>query len=205
MSAAAAAAHLAGADPVMGGLVAVHGVLPEPEPRGETLYGTLVRAIAGQQLSVLVARKIHARLLEFFDGRTPTPAEVLAADPEAMRAAAGLSRAKVTFLRSLAGHVEDGSLELERLEELPDAEVVAELVQVKGLGVWTAQVFLLFTLGRPDILIVGDLGVRRGAERAYGLAGLPAPAELEGLAEPWRPWRSYACRYLWASLANAPE
>jgi DNA-3-methyladenine glycosylase II len=201
----AAAAHLADSDPVMAGLVTAHGTLAaDARGRPEDLYGALVRSIVGQQLSVLAARSIYARLAERFGGRAPTPEEVLADDPEALRAAAGLSRMKVVFLRSLAEHVLDGTLELGRLAELEDELVVSELVQVKGLGVWTAHMFLIFTLRRPDVLAVGDLGVRRGAERSYGLAGLPAAAELEALAEPWRPWRSYACRYLWASLDNAP-
>jgi DNA-3-methyladenine glycosylase II len=163
-----------------------------------------VRSIVGQQLSVIAARAIYRRLLEYFGGRTPTPAEVLAADPDAMRVAAGLSRAKTQFLRSLAEHVEAGELELDRLEALPDAEIVSELVAVRGIGEWSAHMFLMFQLERPDVLPVGDLGIRRAAERAYGLAGMPSPAELTALAEPWRPWRTIACRILWRSLDNAP-
>ncbi len=172
--------------------------------RPADLYGALVRSIVGQQLSVLAARSIFGRLTERFGGRTPTPVEVLADDPEDLRAACGLSRAKVGFLRSLAEHVESGELELERLDGLPDEEVIAELVAVKGLGVWSAHMFLIFTLARPDVLAVGDLGVRRGAERFYGMPGLPTPLELERIAEPWRPYRSWACRYLWRHLDNAP-
>jgi DNA-3-methyladenine glycosylase II len=97
-----------------------------------------------------------------------------------------------------------GELELERLDDLPDEEVVAELVAVKGLGLWTAQMFLMFHLERPDVLPVGDLGIRRAIERAYGLDGLPDPATMEAIAEPWRPHRTLACRYLWRSLANEP-
>jgi DNA-3-methyladenine glycosylase II len=201
--AAAAAAHLERADPIMAALVERHGLLAPLEQRGD-LYGALVRAIVGQQLSVVAARSIHARLTARFGDRAPTPAEVLADDPDELRAAAGLSRAKVQFLRSLAEHVADGRLELDRLAELEDDLVVAELIQVKGLGPWSAHMFLMFTLGRPDVLPSGDLGIRRAAERAYGLSGPPDPPTLEGLAEPWRPWRTAACRYLWASLGNAP-
>jgi DNA-3-methyladenine glycosylase II len=202
---AAAAEALSGADPVMARLVAEHGVLdPDARGRPDDLYGALVRSIVGQQLSVTAARSIYERLAARFGGRAPTPQEVLADDPEELRAAAGLSRAKVAYLRSLAEHVLDGSLELDHFTDLDDETVISELVRVKGLGVWTAHMFLIFTLRRPDVLAVGDLGVRRGAERAYGLPDLPKPAELEALGEPWRPYRSYACRYLWASLANAP-
>jgi DNA-3-methyladenine glycosylase II len=167
-------------------------------------YGALVRSITGQQLSVLAARAIYGRLTARFDGRAPTPREILADDPEELRAAAGLSRAKVSYLRSLAEHVTSGELELERLDELPDEEVIAELVAVKGLGLWTAQMFLMFHLERPDVLPVGDLGIRRAIERAYGLDGLPDVATMEEIAEPWRPHRTLACRYLWRSLDNEP-
>ena len=167
-------------------------------------YGALVRSIVGQQLSTKAARSIYERLLGHFGGSPPTPSEVLAADPEEMRAAAGLSRAKVTFLRSLAEHVLEGSLELERLDELPDEQVTAELVAVKGLGPWTADMFLLFHLQRPDVLAVGDLGIRRAVMIAYQLEELPDPAKLTQLAEPWRPYRSVACRYLWRSLDATP-
>jgi DNA-3-methyladenine glycosylase II len=167
-------------------------------------YAALVRSIVGQQLSVTAARSIYRRFVEHFGGRPPSPEEVLAADPDEMRLAAGLSRAKTTYLRSLAEHVISGELELDRLDRLPDGEIVAELVAVKGIGEWSAHIFLMFQLERPDVLAVGDLGVRRAVERAYGLDALPTAAELTALAEPWRPWRTAACRILWRSLDNAP-
>ena len=200
---AVAVAHLRGADPVLATLIDACGQPAQREVRADH-YAALVRAIIGQQLSTHAARAIHGRLLAHFDGDEPSPAEILDCDPEELRAAAGLSRAKVSFLRSLAEHIRDGSLELDRVAALPDEEVIAELVAVKGLGVWTAQMFLMFQLRRPDVLAVGDLGVRRAVERAYGLDGLPSPAQLTGLAEPWRPHRTLACRYLWQSLDNAP-
>ena len=163
-----------------------------------------MRAIVGQQLSVLAAKAIYGRLTARFDGRPPLPQEILDDDPEELRAAAGLSRAKVGFLRSLAEHVLTGQLELERLGELGDEEVIAELTAVKGIGQWSAHMFLMFHLERPDILPVGDLGIRRAIERAYGLPGLPLPAQIEQIAEPWRPRRTLACRYLWRSLDNEP-
>ena len=163
-----------------------------------------MRSIAGQQLSVLAARAIWRRLTERFDGRTPTPQEILADDPEALRAAAGFSRAKVASLRSLAEHVVEGELELDRLTQLDDGEVIRALVAVKGIGEWTAHMFLMFTLHRPDVLPTGDLGVRNAVMAAYGLERPPLPAELTALAEPWRPYRTRACLYLWRSLDNAP-
>ena len=173
-------------------------------PDREDHYGALVRTITGQQLSVLAARAIYGRLTDRFGGRPPTPQEILADDPEELRAAAGLSRAKVSYLRSLAEHVISGELELERLDALPDEQVIAELTAVKGLGLWSAQMFLMFHLGRPDVLPVGDLGIRRAIERAYDLSELPEAAAIEKIAEPWHPHRTLACRYLWRSLQNEP-
>jgi DNA-3-methyladenine glycosylase II len=199
--------HLRGADPVLAGLIDAVGPLAdarEGRPDPEDHYGALVRSITGQQLSVLAARAIYGRLTARFEDRAPTPQEILADEPEELRAAAGLSRAKVSYLRSLAEHVISGDLELERLDELPDEQVIAELVAVKGLGLWTAQMFLMFHLARPDVLPVGDLGIRRAIERAYGLEALPLPAAMEEIAAPWRPYRTLACRYLWRSLDNEP-
>jgi len=184
------------------------GPLPEGrDSRGRPadLYGALVRTIAGQQLSVLAARAIWTKLLAYFDGRVPTPQEILDQDPETLRAAAGFSRAKVVYLRSLAEHVLAGEFELERLAELPDDEVIRALTAVKGIGEWSSHMFLMFTLHRPDVLAVGDLGVRNAAMRAYDLPAPPKPAELEALAEPWRPHRTRACLYLWRSLRNTPD
>ncbi|HST34509.1 MAG TPA: DNA-3-methyladenine glycosylase 2 family protein [Solirubrobacteraceae bacterium] len=192
---------------MLAGIIDAVGRLPSARggrPEREDHYGALVRSIVGQQLSVLAARAIYGRLIERFGGRPPTPQEVLAQDPEELRAAAGLSRAKVGFLRSLAEHVLSGELELERLDELTDEDAIAELVAVKGLGVWTAHMFLMFHLERPDVLAVGDLGIRRAIERAYALGALPDAAEIERIAEPWRPHRTLACRYLWRSLDNEP-
>jgi DNA-3-methyladenine glycosylase II len=143
-------------------------------------------------------------LTDRFGGRTPSPDEVLADDPDELKAAAGLSRAKVSFLRSLAEHVVNGSLELDRLDELGDDEVIAELVAVRGLGVWSAHMFLMFHLGRPDVLPVGDLGIRRAVMNRYGLDALPAPEQLSEIAQPWRPYRTLACRFLWRSLDATP-
>src|SRR4051794_25536571 len=178
----------------------------EPDARGRPpdLYGALLRSITGQQLSVKAARAIYGRLIERFGGRPPSPEQLLADDPEAMRAAAGLSRAKVVALRSLAEHILGGELELADLDRLPDAEVIRELVAVKGIGEWTAHMFLMFTLHRPDVLPTGDQGIRNAVMRAYGLDAVPKPDALTLIAEPWRPYRTRACEYLWRSLDNEP-
>jgi DNA-3-methyladenine glycosylase II len=183
------------------------GTLPgarDGRPELSDHYGALVRAITGQQLSVRAAATIYGRLIDRFGGRPPTPVEILADEPEELRAAAGLSRAKVGYLRSLAEHVISGELELERLDALGDEQVIEELTAVKGLGLWSAQMFLMFHLQRPDVLPVGDLGIRRAIERAYALDALPSAPEMERIAEPWRPHRTLACRYLWRSLHNEP-
>jgi DNA-3-methyladenine glycosylase II len=198
-----AASELAATDPVMARLVQTFGELSLPE-RPKDVYGALLRAIVGQQLSVKAANAIYGRLLGRYGGRGPTPSEVLAEDPDSLRVAVGLSHAKVSYLRSLAEHVESGSLELDRLTELDDDAVIAELTAVKGIGTWSAHMFLMFTLGRPDVLAPGDLGIRRAIERLYGFEGLPSEAEVVEVGEKWRPHRTLACRYLWASLANAP-
>ncbi len=192
---------------MLAGLIDSVGPLGDPRdgrPHPDDHYGALVRTIVGQQLSVLAARAIYGRLIERFGGRPPTPQEILDDDPGELRAAAGLSQAKVRFLRSLAEHVLRGELELERLDELQDARVAEELSAVKGIGQWSSDMFLMFHLGRPDVLPVGDLGIRRAIERAYRLAELPEAEEMERIAEPWRPHRTLACRYLWRSLENEP-
>ncbi|HSI82101.1 MAG TPA: DNA-3-methyladenine glycosylase [Solirubrobacterales bacterium] len=199
---------LAAADPVLGRLVAEIGELSvearrRGRPRGDA-YGALLRSVIGQQLSTKAAATIYARVLELFGGSTPAPAELLAIDADALRAA-GLSGRKVEYVRDLAAHVESGELELDRLDELGDEQVIAEISAIRGFGVWSAHMFLIFHLGRPDVLATGDLGIRRAVERAYGLDALPAPAELERIAEPWRPHRTLACLYLWESLDNVPD
>jgi DNA-3-methyladenine glycosylase II len=198
---------LRAADPVLReviDLVGVDGLDDARAGRPRDHYGALLRSIVGQQLSTKAARAIYQRLTDRFGGRTPTPDEVLASDPDELRLAAGLSRAKVQYLRSLAEHVRDGSLELERMNELSDEDVIAELVAVRGIGVWSAHMFLMFHLQRPDVLPVGDLGIRRAVTIRYGLPALVNAAELEQIAQPWRPHRTLACRFLWRALDAVP-
>ena len=193
-------------DPAMRELIKRLGRLDmEARRRGRPAdaYGALLRSIVGQQLSTKAAASIYRRVTELFGGKTPSPKQLLAIDPEKLRGA-GLSRAKVSYMRSLAEHVLDGSLELDRLHELPDEEIIAELTAVKGIGEWSAHMFLIFHLQRPDVLPVGDLGVRNAIKREYELDELPDPAAMTELAEPWRPHRSLASLYLWRSLDNAP-
>jgi DNA-3-methyladenine glycosylase II len=206
----AATAHLRAADPRLAALIDRVGAL-SARPRSSNrptpgeYYAGLVRTIVGQQLSTRAAAAIWQRLLDHFDGRAPTPEEILAADPEALRAAAGLSRAKTVYLRSLAEHVLNGSLELDRLDSLDDDAVIAELVAVKGIGEWSAHMFLMFQLERPDVLAPGDLGIRRGIQIAYAMEAMPTPAEVIAIAEPWRPYRTAACLYLWRAIDAPPQ
>ena len=203
----AAVEELRAADPIMAGLIDACGVLSSPPRKRadpEEHYGALLHAVVNQQLSVKAGAAIYGRLTGRFGGRTPTPEQLLADDPEALRLAAGLSRSKVGFMRSLAEHILSGELELDRLDTLSDDDVMAELVAVKGIGEWTAHMFLMSHLHRPDVLAPGDLGIRRAIERAYSLEEIPDRETIERLAERWRPHRTLACRYLWRSLNNEP-
>lgn len=201
-----AVAALRAADPVMARLVDEHAAVVRRDLKRERpgdAYGALLRSIVGQQLSTKAARTIYGRMTELFEGHAPTPRQLLAIDPEQIRAA-GLSYGKVSYLRDLAAHVEDGSLELESLPDLSDEEVTAQLTAIKGLGQWTADMFMMFHLGRPDILPVGDLGIRKAAQLEYRMRKLPDAKRLEKVAKPWRPYRTLACLFLWSSLDNAP-
>jgi DNA-3-methyladenine glycosylase II len=166
-------------------------------------FEAVARAIVGQQLSTKAARSIWEKLLGQFGGETPTPEALLRKRKLTLRKA-GLSNAKVEFLRDLAKHVKDGRLDFERIKELSDEDVIAELIEVKGVGSWTAEMFLMFHLARPDVLSVGDLGIRRAVQISYGMEELPGPEELERIADEWRPHRTLACLYLWRSLDNTP-
>jgi DNA-3-methyladenine glycosylase II len=200
-----AVATLRRADPVLAKLIDQVGPLGDFfAGRPTDHYGVLVRSIVGQQLSTRSASAIYGRLLERYGGHAPTPEQVLADDPDELRTSVGLSHAKVRYLRSLAEHILDGSLRLDRLVDLPDDQVVAELTQVSGIGPWSAQLFLMLHLRRPDVLASGDLGIRRAVMIRYRLPTLPKPAEVDAIGEKWRPYRTLACMYLWRSLRTAP-
>lgn len=180
-------------------------ITPETDRRASRPdpYEALARAIVGQQLSTKAAASIWEKVLALFGGQTPSPAQVIAAEPQELRDA-GLSWAKAAYFRDLAERIAEDELDVTRLAEMEDEEVIEELTAVKGIGRWTAEMFLIFSLGRPDVMPVGDLGIRRGAQLSHGLEELPEPAELEAMAEPWRPHRTLACLYLWRSLHNEP-
>ncbi|MCS6951756.1 MAG: DNA-3-methyladenine glycosylase [Bryobacterales bacterium] len=162
-------------------------------------FETLAKAIVYQQLSGKVAGAIFRRLREAAGNGRLSPEAILRLDPERMRAT-GLSRQKIEYLRTLARCVQDGSVDLASLRHLPDQEVVRRLTQLKGVGEWTAHMFLIFALRRPDVLPAGDLGIRAAVRKLYHLPRLPSPREVESLARPWRPYATVASWYLWRSL-----
>jgi DNA-3-methyladenine glycosylase II len=202
---------LAASDPTMAALIERIGSIDiatrlqrRKEERPVDAYGALLRAIVGQQLSTKAARTIYLRVVDLFGGKTPSPEQLLEASEEDLRAC-GLSGRKTEYVRDLASHVLGGELELDRLEQLGDEEVIEEIVAVRGLGQWTAEMFLLFHLERPDVLSGGDLGIRKAIQIEYGLEEMPPPKQVIAIGEPWRPHRSLASLYLWESLAAAPD
>jgi DNA-3-methyladenine glycosylase II len=173
----------------------------EPHPDG---FFALVRSIISQQISTKAARAIAGRLEQSLGRSGITPRGVLRLSDEKMRAA-GLSASKVKSLRDLADKVQSGALPLSSLHKMEDEEVIASLIPVRGIGRWTAEMYLIFSLGRLDVLPVDDLGLRTGVRRQYGFKELPVKKEIIELAEPWRPYRSIATWYFWRSLANVPQ
>jgi DNA-3-methyladenine glycosylase II len=209
-SAKARREELAASDPVMADLIERIGPLDlakrlrrRNEERPADVFGALLRSIVGQQISTKAARAIYLRMLGLFDG-PPTPEAMIALTEEDLRGV-GFSRRKVEYVHDLAAHVLDGDLDPEHLEKLDDEEAIAEISAVRGLGRWTAEVFLLLHLGRPDVIVGGDLGIRKAIMVEDGLDAMPTPKEVEARAEPWRPNRSLACLYLWESLHAVPD
>lgn len=191
--------HLKRVDPVMADVIAQVGRCTLT-PRTEwTHFDALVRSIVYQQLSGKAASTIHGRVLDLIGDGTAAPARIVATAHEDLRSA-GLSNAKARYVRNLAEHVLDGSLPVESLHELSDEEIIAALVQVKGIGRWSAQMFLMFRLGRPDILPELDLGVQKGIQKAYRLRKLPTPKQVLARGAKWAPYRTVAAWYMWRIL-----
>lgn len=196
----AARRHLVKTDPKLAAIIKrvgpcrLHSVAPADA------FEALTLSIASQQLSVKAADTIFRRFCDLFPpDRRPTPARVMTLTDDEIRAV-GFSRPKVSFIKDLASHVLDGRLDLKGLGKHQDEEVMRQLVAVKGIGVWTAEIFLMFRLGRPDILPADDLGLMNAVQRAYGKRKRPTPKQLRQIGESWRPYRSVAAWYLWASL-----
>src|SRR5919109_298334 len=193
---------LARRDPVIAALIRQHGPCGLADAQHTEPLQALVHAIISQQLSSKAAATIAGRFDALFQGRL-MPERVATVSDTELRAV-GLSAQKIGYIRDLCARIEDGSLPLRSLEALPDERVIEALTQVKGIGRWTAEMFLMFRLHRPDVLPVGDLGIVKAVQRAYRLRKAPDPRRLARIGEPWRPYRSVACWYLWASLDNAP-
>jgi len=191
--------HLKKADPVLGAIIERVG--PYTMQYREPGFPTLVRSIVYQQLSGKAASTILGRVLAAAKADPLTPDAILKLRPAKMRTL-GLSQQKVTYIRELARMTRDGEIVFEKLPELEDAEIIEHLTRVKGVGVWTVHMFLMFALQRPNVLPVGDLGVRMGMKKVYGLAELPKTAEMEKIAAAWHPWCSVASWYMWRSLEN---
>lgn len=190
--------HLKRADPVLGGIIQRIG--PYRIGYHEPSFRVVVRSIISQQLSTKAAATINRRLDEALGG-TVTPEAILRLRPERMKSF-GVSPQKQAYLRDLAQHARSGALDFDALPRLADQDVIAALTAVKGIGVWTAHMFLIFALRRPDVLPVGDLGIRNAIRRAYALEAPPAPARIEEIGRPWRPFASVASWYLWRSLES---
>lgn len=191
--------HLRRADPVLRSVIDRAG--PYAICYHPPVFATLARSIVSQQLSGRAAATIWGRLVALVRPRRLTPAAVLALSVDSLRAC-GLSVQKITSIRDLACRAAAGEVRFRRLTRLEDEQVIRELTPVRGVGVWTAHMFLIFALRRPDVLPTGDLGIRNAITRAYGLAAPPSSAQMEEIAAPWRPWRSAASWYLWRSLDN---
>ena len=193
---------LARRDPVIRDLMREHGPCGLADAQHTDPFQALAHAIVSQQLSTKAAATIAGRF-DALCGGAPSPKAVGRMTDPQLRGV-GLSGQKVAYMRDLCARIESGALPLASLESLPDEEVVTLLTQVKGIGRWTAEMYLMFRLHRPDVLPVGDLGIVKAVQKAYRLRKAPDPDRLRRIGEPWRPYRSIACWYLWASLDNAP-
>jgi DNA-3-methyladenine glycosylase II len=195
--------HLARRDPVLKAVIASVGACTL-EPAGGDSFVVLVRSVVSQLISTAAARTISARIQAAAGPDGITPAALLALGEEKLRQQ-GLSGAKARAILDLATRAGNGTLPLADLPGLEDEQVIAHLTAVRGIGTWTAEMFLIFCLGRPDVLPVGDLGLRAAVQQQFGLAALPGATELRTLAEPWRPYRSIATWYLWRSRGGVPQ
>jgi DNA-3-methyladenine glycosylase II len=189
-------------DPVLANIIRQHGPCGLADALRVDHFSALVRAIIFQQLSTKAASTIHARLIALMPDSQVTPAAVAAITEEQFRGV-GVSRQKAMYLRDLCEKLANREVSLDDIEALDDEAVIAALSMVKGIGRWTAEMFLMFRLHRPDVLPVGDLGIVTAVQKAYGLRKRPTPDRLRRLADVWKPYRSIACWYLWRSLDNA--
>jgi DNA-3-methyladenine glycosylase II len=165
-------------------------------------FQSLIEGIIYQQLTGRAANTIYKRFLAYYNNLIPTPEQIISSSEIELRTQVGLSRMKITYLKDLSAHIADGRLNLHNLPMMTDEEIISQLTRVKGIGRWTAEMFLIFCLGREDVLPVSDLGLRNAMKRTYLLDELPKPDRMIEIANPWRPYRSIATWYLWKSLSN---
>jgi DNA-3-methyladenine glycosylase II len=191
-------------DPVLAVVIRRFGPCGLAQAQRADHFSALVRAITGQQLSTRAAATIFGRLVALMPGGIATP-EALAALPDEQLRAAGMSRQKIASLRDLSQKVIARTVDLDALSAMTDEDVIASLVQVRGIGRWSAEMFLMFRLHRPDVLPVDDLGIVNAVQRVYGLRKRPTPDRIRRLGEAWRPYRSVASWYLWRTLDNVPQ
>ncbi|MCC6929939.1 MAG: DNA-3-methyladenine glycosylase 2 family protein [Gemmatimonadaceae bacterium] len=191
--------HLRRVDPVMAGVIDEVGPCRFETAPHLTHFEAVARSIIFQQLSGKAAATIHGRFVALFGGETPRAAALHALSDESLRGA-GVSRQKVSYLRDLAARVLSGEVPIDTLHEASDDAVIRHLTAIKGVGLWTAQMFLMFRLGRPDVLPDLDLGIRKGIQRAYGLRKLPDAKKVHTIGARWAPYRTVACWYLWRSI-----
>jgi DNA-3-methyladenine glycosylase II len=198
-----AADHLTANDPILAPIIKRAGLCTIRPVKSEDYYWELVDAIISQQLSVKAARSIEERFKTLYPGALPSPNQILVTSDENLRQA-GLSGMKVKYVKSLAEHIRNGELELEKLNKLSNLEVSRELTTVKGIGEWTTHMFLIFAMARLDVLAVGDLGIKTGIQKLYNLLSLPTPEEITKLAKQnnWHPYESVACWYIWHAKDN---
>jgi DNA-3-methyladenine glycosylase II len=192
-------------DPVLGALIKRIGPCGMADRQRKDHLTALVGSIVSQQLSTKAAATIFGRFVALFPEKAIPGAAAIAALEDAQLRGVGLSGQKLGYLRDLCSRIEDGRLELDALDSLEDEDVIVRLTAVKGFGRWTAEMFLMFRLHRPDVLPVGDLGIQNAVQRLYRLRKRPDPKRLIRMGEPWRPYRSVACWYLWQSLRNEPK
>lgn len=196
--------HLRDSDTILAGVIAQYDK-PTFQKHGN-YYDELVSSIISQQLSVKAAKTIESRFLALFGDKFPNPEQILARDIEELRSA-GISRPKARYIQDLAQKVHGGEIKFTHFDVLSNDEIIADLVSVKGIGEWTTHMFLIFCMGRLDVLATGDLGVRAATQKLYELPDLPSPSQLGAIARAnkWSPYESVACWYLWQSLDNMPQ
>ena len=192
--------YLSQSDPRLGeviGTVGGYSIQLRKDP-----FQSLVESIIYQQLAGSAASIIYGRFIKYYNNSPPLPEQILSTPDAVLKSSIGLSNKKIEYIKDLSARITDRKLDLVKLCEMTDEEIIAQLIQVKGIGRWTAEMFLIFCLGRLDVLPVTDLGIRKAMQKIYALPALPKPSEMLAISQPWRPYRSVATWYLWKSVSK---